>query len=159
MNNFTGTSAPFNAATNMTGSKTLTGSTVADGNLYANCNAYSGTLADSQWVASSTTSTPLSAGWWAWSVSVKVSAGSPEFWLHDLSTSQIGSFTPPIDGLGHTYGGIGLVASGTPTVGLYARGSTGSAVTETFRIREFQLIKFDTREKAENFLASRAYAA
>lgn len=153
-----GVSLILDSATDFGGSKTLSGSQVSDGSFATHANSYSDTLTNAQLCSLSGSNPALSAGFWVVTVDIKVTVGAPVFQEWDQSTNQFFVVRPPADGLWHTYGGIGQVVSGTPTTLFGVTGSTGSAVTQTFRLRNYQKWKFTSQAEAQDFLASKVYA-
>lgn len=158
LNSITGFNQTFVAECDLTGNVSITGSVVSDGTLYATCNSYTGTIPSGQNSGAVTdTSFALSAGWFAWSVDLRmVSGGNLIARLWNRSTAQFGIVNLGTDNQWHTYGGVGSIASGTPTLFLDFSDTGGGAAT--WKVSAFQIKKFNTRAEAQDFLASQVYA-
>lgn len=146
-------------ASDFTGSKTIAAAAaVGGGDLYADAASYSDTLTNAQFCSLAGSTQALSVGWWVATYDLLVSAGAPNFAIWDLGATLFSSLTPVVDSTWHTYGGLGFLSAGTPSVSFTVFGSTAGAVTQTFKVRNYQFKKFATRAAAQDFLASKIYA-
>jgi hypothetical protein len=153
----TGKSVHFEARQDLSGSISVEGKVVRDGLLYGVCNEYSLTLMEGQSAGCTSTSTTLVVGWWVCTVDVKVILGIPSFKVWDRSTNQMAAWTGFADSHWHTWGGIGLLSSGTPTVFLDVVST--NRVMATFRASSFQMKRFASQAEAQDFLQAQVYAA
>ena len=157
LNHLLGSSVHFDTRQDLSGSIAIPAKVVSDGLLYSTCNEYTVALTNGQIVGAAGTNTPLSVGWWIWTGDIKVVSGTPSFKVWDRSINQMATWTAFADGLWHTWGGLGYLSTGSPSVFLDLIGT--NLVPTTFRMSAFQMKKFATMAEAQDFLSSRVYAA
>ena len=149
-----GNYATLTTAAAYTGASAGTGTQVSDGVKFATCNQFTYNFTStSQYIWPTATETNVNSGWWAYTVDIKVTSGTPQFLLGDLSNNQFATFRIPADSEWHTVGGVGLF---TNSASIFM--ATGGIVTNaTWNMSAFQLYNFSNQSDAEEFLASRTY--
>ena len=141
--------------TSAAGSFTLTGSVVSDGKVYPSCNEFTrAAFGSSDFVILSSNIT-TTAGWYLFTVDVKVTAGSIVMQVSDLNLVQLATgMTVPNLNNWYTLAAIGYSPGAQVFAPLIFQ---GTGVTSTWRVSAYQLHRFDTRQEAANFLASGVY--
>jgi len=148
---------PLTTAYTLQGSFTLVGTVVADGRIYDECNEFTrAAFTSSQFVAFDANTITTTQGWYVFTMDAKVSAGDPLFYVWDRSNRQLASsmFCPAKDKW-FTFAGYGYSAGGD-TLFFDVRGSNATC---TWRNSAIQMLRFDTKEEAQSFLATGAFAA
>ena len=152
----TGVKLTFVSAAAYNGSSSGTGTVVTDGVKYTSCNEFTNNFtATSQYIyPTGTALTTSSAAWYAFTVDIKVTAGSLSFFVSDLSANQM-SQTSAItsDGFWHTFAGVGYFPNAA-SIALWCGATVSNA---TWRLSAFQIWKFSSQADAVEFLASRTY--
>ena len=138
------------------GSFTLVGTVVSDGRIYSQCNEFTrAAFTSAQFVRFDSNTITTSAGWHVFTMDVKVTAGNPVFYIWNRSTVVVAtSIKCPALNKWFTFAGYCYSPAGN---GLYFDVS-GSDETCTWRNSAFQLLRFDTKEEAQSFLGSNAFA-
>lgn len=136
-------------------------SLVSDGIIYPTCNHFTRALFKSNefgYLPDSVFTT--AAGYYVFSIDIKTLAGAPTFFWWNASTIQFANgFTPPALNRWYTFAGIGY-SPGGQTIYLGFNGSNGvTGELCTWRKSAVQMMRFDTLEEAQSFLASRVFAA
>lgn len=138
------------------GTATLTGSLVADGVIYAQCNEYTrNPMAAGEYFNPAGCSFTTTAGYYVCTVDVKVVSGGVQLFLWDRNLNQWFSGAQGVVGKWVTFGSIGYSAGGQ-TVYLDMGNFAGNCV---WRISAFQVVRFDTKWEAIDYLNSRTYCA
>ena len=134
----------------------ILGTVVADGVIFPNCNEWTIPFTNSsQFMSLIGSSITTAAGYYVMTIDVKVTAGSPTFFLWDRSTVQAGSIAAPSLNKWQT---IGVIAYSPGAQTFYFDiGATAASVT--LRMSAFQIHRFDTLIEAEQFVKSMAYIA
>jgi hypothetical protein len=163
LNNIAGVNNACNVtaggAADMSGGFLTTAAAVGQGSLYPDAARYTGFLTNAQFARLAGSDLTAGVGWWAWSCDVKVNAANPHFKLFDLGSNVLGDFSPPPDyGEWHSWGGIGVITSGSAVIGFWVVGSSAAAVAQDFCLRNYQIKQFESRFEAQDFLRSRVYA-
>ena len=153
-------SALDTAATTGRGSFDLIGTVVADGRIYANCNEFTrAAFASNQFTRlnSPDSSITTAAGWYVFTLDFKRTLGDPRVAIWNRDTAQfVIDMQAPAPNKWYTFAAIGYSAGGqTLYLDFY-----GGATTEdcTWRVSAYQIHRFDTREQAQAFLCSGAFA-
>ena len=138
------------------GSFNLTGTVVSDGTIYASCNEYTrASFGSSEYTALNSLTTTTVAGWYVFTVNVKVTVGSVSLYVWNRSTVQFASgMSVPDLNKWYTLAGMGY-SPGSQV--MYLLDFRGQGVTATWRVSAYQMHRFDTREQAADFLASCVY--
>jgi hypothetical protein len=152
-------SATLTTSASTSGSFPLTGTVVSDGQIYSQCNEFTrASFAGNQYTqltnpASSITTT---AGWYVFTVDVKVTAGAPMFNVWNRSTAQFArAMSVPALNKWYTLAAIGY-SPGSQTLYLDFSGPTVTADC-TWRVSAYQILRFDTLVEAQGFLESGAF--
>lgn len=153
------TSAPLTeVATTGNGSFNLTGTVVADGRIFPACNEFTrAAFAGSEYTRLNSPNSVVttSAGWYVFTLDMKIVSGlGVRAWVWDRSTAQLAGFECNTIGKWYTFAALSY-SPGGQTLLLDFGGLGGDA---TWRVSAYQLHRFDTREQAQDFIASRAYA-
>ena len=150
-------SAPLTtAATTGLGTFNLTGTVVSDGRIYSQCNEFTrAAFASTEFTQLNSPNSSITTveGWYVFTLDAKRTAGNPRIFVWDRNTAQfVINATMPALNKWYTIAGLGYSAGGQT---LYLDFS-GGAVTETctWRISAYQMLRFDTLEQAQSFLAS-----
>jgi hypothetical protein len=143
------------ATTNAAGSFILTGTVVADGTVYSSCNEFTRAMfGSSEYVILGSTLTTV-AGWYVFTVDVKITTGSIflHVWDFNLAQFAVSMSVPDLN----TWRTLAALAYSPGGQALYPLTFQGSGATATWRVSAYQLHRFDTRQQAANFLASCVY--
>jgi hypothetical protein len=153
--------APLNtAATTGFGTFNLTGTVVSDGRIYSQCNEFTrAAFAVNEFtrLASPDSAITTTAGWYLFTLDMKVTAGNPIAYVWDRANAKmaIGLQAPALNKW-YTFAALAY-SPGAQQLWLDFSGGT---VTETctWRISAYQMLRFDTQEQAQSFLVSGAFA-
>lgn len=150
------TSLDFTSSITTTGSYALVGSVVSDGILFETCNEFTrANMAAIEYVSPSST-VNTTAGFYVTTCCVKLISGSVSVGVWDLANNQLyqGQTLTELNKW-ITIGSLGY-ASGVQALNLQF-GGTGYVGNTTWRVSQYQLLRFDTRKEAEDYLYSRCY--
>ena len=138
------------------GAFTLLGTVVSDGRIYDECNEFSrAAFLSSEFVRYDSNVITTTAGWYVFTMDVKVSAGNPAFFVWNRGNAQLAAdMTCPAQNKWFTFAGYGYSAGGD-TLYFDIRGSNATC---TWRNSALQLLRFDTKQEAQAFLNSGAFA-
>jgi hypothetical protein len=143
------------AAATGSGSFNLTGTVVSDGTLYGSCNEFTrASFASNEYTALTGSSITTTAGWYVFTLDIKLTAGGLGVYIWDRNTAQFALMDIPST-LNKWYT-LAAMAYSPGSQTLYVD-FTGTNTTATWRISAYQMHKFDTRQQAANFLASGIY--
>lgn len=134
----------------------INGNLVPDGILYPDCNEWTIPFTSaSQYMGLVGSGITTIAGWYVTTVDLKVTNGSPRFFVWDRNTAQMaaGLLLPSLNHW-YTVAAIGESLGGQTLY--FDIGGTSS--TATVRASAWQLLYFESRSEAENYLSSLAYA-
>ena len=145
----------FTSAESTTGSFSLTGTVVSDGAIYSTCNQFTrAAFLSTEFTKVVNTTITTSAGWYVFTVDIKVTAGAPKFYMWDQSTAQFATvITCETQNKWYSFSSVAY-SPGSQTIFLDASGDNGTC---TWRLSAFQIHRFDTRDEAVSFLATGAY--
>jgi hypothetical protein len=138
------------------GAFTLLGTVEADGRIYNQCNQFSrAAFLSTEYVRFDSNVITTTVGWYVFTMDVKVLAGNPVFYVWDRSTAQLATnMTCPEQFKWFTFAGYGY-SGGGDTLYFDVQGSNSTC---TWRNSALQLLRFDTKEEAQSFLVSGAFA-
>jgi hypothetical protein len=143
------------AATTGGGSFNLSGTVVADGRIFGACNEFTrAAFASSEYTRILTPSSVVTTtdGWYVFTLDAKIVSGAGvRFWVWDRSSAQLAGFECNTVGKWYTFAALSY-SPGGQTLYLDFNGDT------TWRVSAYQVHRFDTREQAQDFIASRAYS-
>lgn len=152
------TAQKFTSVQTLGGSFTPAGTITADGIVYPACNQFviPFTLT-SQFCSFPGTTLVSTASWYVISLDVKWTAGvAPQFYFGDLASNQLlAAASPAEQNTWQTITCLALAANGITM----ALNCGNIASSTTFRISAFQAVPFATKQEAQDFLASNAFAA
>jgi hypothetical protein len=138
------------------GTASITGSLVADGVIYPQCNEYTrNPMAFGEYFAPTGCSFTTTAGYYVCTVDVKVVSGGVRLSLWDRDANQWFIEAQGAVGKWVTFGAIGY-STGGQTIYLDMGNDVGNCV---WRISAFQVVRFDTKWEAIDYLDSRSYCA
>jgi hypothetical protein len=141
-------------AVTATGTATLTGTVVSDGVIYAQCNEYTrNPMALGEYFTPANTSFTTTAGYYVCTVDVKVISGGVELFVWDANTAQWFGRARGVIGKWVTFGSIAY-SPGSQTMRLDMGNFVGNCV---WRMSAYQVVRFDTKWEAIDYLNSRAY--
>lgn len=138
------------------GSFVLLGTVVSDGRIYSQCNEFSrAAFLSTEFVRYDSNVITTSAGWYVFTMDAKVSAGNPTFYVWDRDASQLATnIECPVQNKWFTFAGYGYSAGGD-TLFFDIRGSNATC---TWKNSALQLLRFDSKQEAQSFLNSGAFA-
>jgi hypothetical protein len=138
------------------GTFALTGTSVADGRIYSTCNEFTrAAFLSTEYTLVANSVITTTAGWYAVTFDVKVTAGTPSFFIWDRSTSNLAyNNTCPTLNKWYSFAAIGYSA-GSQTLFLDTRGGGNDC---TWRFSAYQIHRFDSYEEVQAFLANGVYA-
>jgi hypothetical protein len=152
--NIGGVAQTFTSQANLSGSMAVSGSVVADGVLFTQANSYTIPFnTTSQYVSPAGTGLTTQAGWYVFTIDVKVTSGTPKFFVWDRSSSQMVALAQvPENGVWTTLAGYGYSPGGQQ---LYFDISAQSSTT--LSLSAYQLHRFGTEVEAQDFIRSETY--
>ena len=147
---------PLTTAYTLGGSFSLLGTVVSDGRIYNQCNNFTrAAFLSTEFVRFEANVITTTAGWYVFTMDAKVSAGDPVFYVWDRSNRQLASsMTCPAKNKWFTFAGYGYSAGGD-TLFFDVQGSNATC---TWRNSALQMLRFDTKEEAQSFLVTGAFA-
>lgn len=151
------TSLDFTSSITTTGSYALVGSVVSDGLLFETCNEFTRVnMAANEYVAAPSTAINTTAGFYVTTCCVKLTSGSVSVGVWDLGSNQLyqGQALTELNKW-ITIGSLGY-ATGVQALNLYF-GGTAYVGNTTWQVSQYQLLRFNTRKEAEDYLYSRCY--
>jgi hypothetical protein len=138
------------------GTAVITGVLVSDGVIYTQCNEYTrNPMALGEYFAPNGCSFTTAAGYYVCTVDVKVVSGGVQLFVWDRNLNQWFSGAAGVVGKWVTFGSIGY-SPGGQTIYLDMGNAAGNCV---WRISAFQVVRFDTKWEAIDYLDSRSYCA
>jgi hypothetical protein len=147
------------SATTGGGSFSLTGSVVSDGRIYSQCNEFSRTaFLSSEYTRLNSPDSLITtvAGWYVFTFDMKIVSGAGVLaYVWDRNTAQMATnIRGSVNGEWNSFAAIGYSAGGQ-TLYLDFNGLNGDVV---WRVSAYQIHVFNTRERAQDFIASGVFA-
>ena len=145
----------FTTAQSTSGTFNLTGSIVSDGAIYSTCNEFTrAAFGSGEYTGLTSNGITTSAGWYVFTVDVKVTAGNPNFYIWDRANAQFATqMTCETQNKWYSFSAMAYSA-GSQTLYLDA---SGNNATCTWRLSAYQIHRFNSRDEAASFLSSGAY--
>jgi len=152
------------------GVSTLAGTVVNDGRIFKQCNEYTdASFTTSEYWGMLDTNFGTSAGWYAFTVDVKVTVCADLQYLNFFvwNQNQAGEYASlvyeariPALNKWYTIAGYAYLPSPLAIKNMYfdVQGPTVGGTATTFRLSAFQAHRFDTMDQAASFLAGGAYS-